>query len=681
VSDSEIDQFIAACAVLQTEQLVHGGIKPSNIFVRNGRVQLVDGGLPARTDAVLEQKALTFIAPEVLSGSSFSSESDLYSVGATLYRFFSKRDVFEDRNADLLREKCINARPRPLTEFVEVEPELSDVIMGLIGRDQGGRKQAFSDLLRLRHIRSVPATQAALMDREACLNQAIETQNRADSDTQITAIEGAAGTGKTRLIEELSFHNEFHSRKLLVGHAYERENRRFEPLLQAIEQWFNEDRLAQIWLETTGRGFSPSLAKLLPDLDGLGPGQGYCEPTNEQLTVDLVGILIALGTAGSACSLALDDLHWADDGTLQVLKQLGLRAGESGLHIIVTFKQRHLRRAVHDVLNDLKRGRAGFNQVSLAPLDEAQTIRMARTLSRGQKTRDWIVENSGGNPLLVEECARYREAGTKHPPSRIQDVLVETVKRLPGEVRTAAEVLSLFPKPVPLELAIDTLVLISDDSSPQIVADLSAAGVSVERDGHIEFRHDGIRKSIYRNIPPRKRKKLHKAIYLMLAEVNPDSESAAFHAKNGGLLDLAISAYESAGTRRRAEGDYQLAAGLYSEARNLYDRQGLPRPVELDVSYAQSLAQTGQTRQAQKSLKHSLDRVTPNSNLKTTIYLTLGTCSWERSEEAVQYFELATASAHMGSPDEPRALLALAHAYALSGRTSEAESTLVSCHI
>ena len=676
IQSSLIGQIIAACSVLQSAGMVHGRIKPSNILVQDDSIQLVDSGLPGQAERALDREAVSFMAPEVLAGTDLRPESDLYSLGALLYRIYANRHLFEDQDTALLKEKHANAMPIPLCETADVPQEFSDVIMRLVDRDLVGRKQAFSRLLSIEKVKHSPATRAVFLGRNALLEEASNLLRKPDGGIHIIALEGVPGSGKTRLIEELSFRAELHNHQLLVGRSYERENRRFEPILQAIEQWFRRNHRAQSWLETDGRSFVPTVARLLPNLPHPDSPIPNSEFTAEQLVADLVGTLVSWSNTDTPISVALEDLHWADDGTLQVLKQLSLRAAESCLPMIVTFRTHQLSQSVVRLLSDLQHSRAILNRVSLPPLNITETRQMAQSLATGSNTHAWIVENSGGNPLLVEECARYREARSTQLLPRIQDVLVAQVKGLPAHLRTAAEALSLFPKPVSLELAYKTLSTLADGHDRQIVTELNASGIFVEHDQQIEFRHDGIRKSVYRNIRPGRRKELHRTVYRMLTAVDSDCESTAFHAEQGGMLDVALSAFEKAGARRQEDGDYGRAAELYSAGRKLYKRLGRSVPGDLDLCCAQSLVQAGQVRKARKILKNALDRVPTHSQIKANMYLTLGSCSWGQPDKAVQYFELARAHSPDGSPDGPRSVLRLAHAYVLAGRTREAESTL-----
>jgi serine/threonine protein kinase len=68
----------------------------------------------------LVEEDVRFTAPEILAGGSPGIDSDLYSLGAVLYRFFSGRDPFEDSDLESLKAKYTWAYPRPLTSVSHV---------------------------------------------------------------------------------------------------------------------------------------------------------------------------------------------------------------------------------------------------------------------------------------------------------------------------------------------------------------------------------------------------------------------------------------------------------------------------------------------------------------------------------------------------------------------------------
>src|SRR4026208_1936051 len=120
-STESLKRLISAVDFLHSRGRVHGSIKPTNIFSAGDDVHLADPWIAQnRRDPVLTEECVRFGAPEVWGGAAVSFESDLYSVSALLYRFFSGRDPFEDADLESLKAKYTWASPRPLTSVSHV---------------------------------------------------------------------------------------------------------------------------------------------------------------------------------------------------------------------------------------------------------------------------------------------------------------------------------------------------------------------------------------------------------------------------------------------------------------------------------------------------------------------------------------------------------------------------------
>ena len=143
-----IKSLIAAAAYLQSNGQTHGSIKPSNIFLNNGLVRLTD---PCLKNGETRQNAesIQFSAPEVLRGQTPNLQSDLYSIGAVLYRVLTLRNLFEDPNLTTLRTKCIWASPMSIGNIPDVSKAVLSSVMKLLDKEPQNRTVAFSQLKEL----------------------------------------------------------------------------------------------------------------------------------------------------------------------------------------------------------------------------------------------------------------------------------------------------------------------------------------------------------------------------------------------------------------------------------------------------------------------------------------------------------------------------------------------------
>ena len=367
----------------------------------------MDGGLPLLKNRQSERDVIRFSAPEVLAGSHPTLESDLYSVGTLFYRMYSGRDLFEDANPELLRHKYIHARPIPLNDFSDTPKALSDLIAGLVDKDPRRRTSAFEALVESLPARTCPAMRAPLTGRQAELKRAIQLLHPRVPGIRIVAIDGEIGVGKTRFLEELGFRYELYKGHFLVGRSYERDNRRFESVLQVITERFKRaDRCLEEWVRTQSAGFAHSLVSLLPALKETLPTSTFGDHplTTAKLVADLAGTLISLTKTDPSIVIVLEDMHWADEGTLQVLDQVSLRAGEANLCLVLTTRKPQLHGPTRRLMYGPQHPGIVFEHISLEPLGSVDALELARKLTGNPDRVPWIVRNGSGNPLFLAAC-------------------------------------------------------------------------------------------------------------------------------------------------------------------------------------------------------------------------------------------------------------------------------------
>ena len=670
-----VSQLIAACSLLRSANVIHGRLKPSNLWVNSGDLKLLDGGLPSIDSRYLELEDVSFVAPEVLTGAAATLDSDLYSLGALLYRVYAGRNLFEDSDIQLLRYKCTHAEASALVDISDTPEALSNAVYRLIAKDPWERAEAFDQLVGIFPVQVGPAWKAPLSGRREELKRAARILNSGGSGIRIITIDGEAGSGKTRLVEELAFRHEFRQGHFLIGRCYERDNRQFEPILQVLSERFKRlgacrelapskqesttyepslvckllilgcrllipdrllDKKLDEWIRTDGLGFAYSLKTLLPDFeDQFAIGVSNLKLTTEKLVADLAGALLSMTKRDASIVVAIEDVHWADEGTSRVLEQVALRSGEANLRLIVTHRTYSNQVAVRSWLDTFRLPGINLEQISLEALSPKEAREMARLLTTGTDRITWIVKNGAGNPLFLEECARYRELTTNKLPQRISDVLIEKTNHLDASLKSTAELLALFPRPISVELAI-TVINSLPGSTVKGIEGLIAAGILIKHDGQVGFRHDGIRESTYEHIPRQRRRRLHKAIYEMLSPQYADTRSIAYHAERAGLLREAAGGYEKAAIEFKEQNNYQVAIELFVTSARLYKKFGNTPTKEVFLSYAECLGSAGKTLEARKTLLQIVSHAPSHTELKATIYRHLGACSLDSHKQSSQ---------------------------------------------
>ena len=229
--------LVSAVDFLSGNGRVHGGMKPSNVFVTNGSLKLADAkflGLRSFDD----EQSVHFFAPEILQGGAISHESDLYSVGAILYRLLTGRHLFEDPDLSRLRSKYMSASPPPATYLWPVPQGISELVPELLSKEPGKRITAFAGLKRTLALEGAVASRAAFVGRENQFRQAVEMVQNPTKNLRVLLIEGEIGIGKSRFVAEMQLHCAFHGQAFVVWHCSHK-SKELAPVTEGLNKLLN----------------------------------------------------------------------------------------------------------------------------------------------------------------------------------------------------------------------------------------------------------------------------------------------------------------------------------------------------------------------------------------------------------------------------------------------------------
>ncbi|MBV9846123.1 MAG: AAA family ATPase [Kutzneria sp.] len=279
--------------------------------------------------------------------------------------------------------------------------------------------------------------------------------------------------------------------------------------------------------------------------------------------MDLLTAVLDLLSVPSAPRLAIfEDIHWADQATLDLLRFLGRRIDRIRTSLVITFRDDEAQPSspLAVLLGDLATT-PGVIRLTLAPLSRKTTEALV-TASGSDRTD--VFDLTGGNPFLVS--ALLTAEGTEVPASVREAVLARLSRVAPDTAAAvqAAAVLGPRVDPVLFGVVLDALGL------PRwTISDGVATGLLRRHAALLEFRHELVRDAITQTIPPRHRQHLHGAIFPVLRAVRSLPEHAAelvAHAEGAGddraVVDLAPVAAEWAADRAA----HREAAALYRKA-------------------------------------------------------------------------------------------------------------------
>ncbi len=341
----------------------------------------------------------------------------------------------------------------------------------------------------------------------------------ADGQPGVALVGGEAGVGKTRLLDEFTSRATDAGFVVLVGHCIElgADGLPLAPLvdaLRALARGRTTDELAELFGQTR-RG----LARLLPELD---PDVGAAPADRDGgQTAQLLELVLGLVTRLSAerpLLLVIEDLHWADQSTLELVAFLVRSMRDIRVLLVATYRsdELHRRHPLRPLLTGWERVRS-VRRIELPRFDRAEVAaQLDAILSRTTKPElvDVVYDRSGGNAFLVEELAGTVQGGgdpTDLPPS-LRDVLLTRLDALSDPARRLVRTAAVSGRSVsePLLAAVARVdgtaffdALREAVESHLLVVDDTGRGYA--------FRHALARDAVYDDMLPGERVQLHMA--------------------------------------------------------------------------------------------------------------------------------------------------------------------------
>lgn len=275
----------------------------------------------------------------------------------------------------------------------------------------------------------------------------------------------------------------------------------------------------------------------------------------------------------------IEDAHWADEASLDLVRHVGRRVHDTHGVLILTYRDDELSldHPLRSVLGDLPP--AWVDRLPLAPLSIAAVELLSDEPAVAERVHGW----SKGNPFFVTELL---SAGGQELPSSIIDGVTSRVARLSTPARELVELASVVPGRV--ELTLVEGFLKGWDSAIDEAERLSLLELS---DSHVSFRHELARRAVERSLSAGRRIELNRTVLSHLLAHEADSSLIVHHAVEAGdatsLLEHAPRAAEGA----TALASHREAYGYYETLRPFSHRLSPPERAELlhDWSVAASV--------------------------------------------------------------------------------------------
>lgn len=463
----------------------------------------------------------------------------------------------------------------------------------------------------------------------------------------LVLIQGVAGIGKTSLALVCEEQARYLGAHVVAGHCYER------GVTSPFLPW-------QEILVTLAKSNSV-------DLDALPEPFGQAPPTQSaHYLIQVVTAQLHAVAAAQPLVLLLDDLHWADQDSLDLLEFATRHLTDIPLLILVTYRSEevHRDRPLFSFLPTLQRNRP-MELIGLGLLGLDDTMRLVEAYHGpcSPQLARYLYARSEGHPLflvqLLNDLAERNlltpdgsgrwlpPAQTAAVPTLLQQVINERVARLGAQTEQFLEVAAVVGET--WELAVVEAVLSWPEE--QLLAMLEhalAAGVIATLGTQTElyrFGHGLIREVLYSRQLVRRRKQLHSRIAGLLTTRRPVDLAALAH--HYTLAEQWSQAYQyslAAGDEARRRYAMHSALGFYQQALNALQRQVDGAPVADLLSLYDHLAKTyvalNHKEEAVATFKHVVELADATGNLlakgHALIHLSVNQDLLYRNEEATQ---------------------------------------------
>jgi ATP/maltotriose-dependent transcriptional regulator MalT len=350
-----------------------------------------------------------------------------------------------------------------------------------------------------------------------------QLQRMLDGQGRLVLVSGEAGIGKTTLVERLSEDAESHGCLVLWGHAYD----------------LSTTPAYGPWLELLRR--VPAGKDELPPLpDFVQNTQALAAVSSQDALFAAIAAFFEDVAIQQPLVLVLDDLHWADQGSLDFLRFLARQIGACRILLVATYRSDELHRH-HPLYNllPLVIREAGAERLEVRRLDAAghRSLidgRYGLSVEDAVRLQRFLETHAEGNPLFALELLRSLEAegilrttdggwslgnlGSVRLPSLLRQVIERRLERLDDAARALLQVAAIIGQEVPLDLW-QQVSEVNDETLESAIEQGQATHLldEVAEGASYRFQHALLREALYESVVSLRRRGWHRKIAEALA--------------------------------------------------------------------------------------------------------------------------------------------------------------------
>jgi len=656
-------QLAQGLGAVHSAGIIHGGIRPANVFVTStGDVKLLGFGVTEqpgvatwpRTSSPNGQDGRSYsdadyMSPEQLRGETLFERSDLFSYGIVVAELLYGHHPFRQSSLADTSDAILKDPPNLGGDLQE---GLALLIRRLLAKSIELRYPSIaevrSDLERLRsELLTVhetnPSVEIPLIGRDLefaelkrLLHQALGGRG------SMVMIGGEPGIGKTHLARVLLEEGKRRGAVGVIGHCYEMEGAL--PYVPFIEMLEYIARMAP------REGFRHSLgddasevARLMPELRTLYPDipPPIQLPPEQQrrFLFNAFRSYVERASRVTPVVVVFEDLHWADEPTLLLLQHFSQIISTSPVLVICTYRDvdleatRPFAGALETLLRHKMATRLPLRRLSLGG------VRGMLAALAGQSPPaplvNAIFEETDGNPFFVEEVFRYLaeegklfdESGRWLPglrvaslqvPASVRLVLGRRMHRLSKDAQRVLTTAAVIGRSFSL-LLLEELENKHPDTVIEAIEEAERAHLVLpeptRRDARYRFVHELVRQTLAESLSLPRRQRLHIQIADAIERVsseNPEAQasSLAHHLYQAGALadrERATGCLLMAAKQARSAFAHEEALGHLDRAISLWEGETSLRIAELTYDRANTLRNMGRTDEAVSSYREAID--------------------------------------------------------------------------
>jgi serine/threonine protein kinase/serine phosphatase RsbU (regulator of sigma subunit) len=651
------DIVTQACRALEhihINRVVHRDLKPGNIMVSQQTdggymVKLIDFGLAQirEFNEIKEPDEIAgtfcYMSPEQCGviRQSVDERSDLYSLGIIFYQLLSGQLPFRGETVGALMHQHIANIPKPPTTHNSAIPEILDrIILKLLEKEPSKRYQSagglLSDLVKYqkgktdfvigRDDASIKLNyRTNLVGRDTEFNKLKELfDNAVNGSGSVCLISGEAGLGKTRLVEELLDYIYARGGLFINGTCFSGENKTpYGPFREALNRYiqiFNKyapdkQRIIKERIKESVGELGAIIVKLNPQMNeilGEYPPLVELEPDreNKRFLMVVVQFFLNLGKIENCLTLMLDDLQWADHGSLELLNELIYDIAKFPVAVIGTSRSNEILR--EHGLNELFTAARDYDYpltiIKLGHFDRQRINSFVAGLlyeedENTNEIADFIFQKSKGNPFfaieilkdLVEDgiiARNNKKWSIDHKILQhieislsIIDILLRRISQLNARETNVLSYAAVIGRKFEIEFLFALLPEFDTREVVEIVdkaIQLHLLEVDIQEEGKILFAHDRIREAFNKNIDGEEKKKLHREIAQKLEAIhNENTEQViydlAYHYIQAGDMKKTLKYSIPAGEKAKESYANDEAVRYFTIAKKIleeWDRRG-----------------------------------------------------------------------------------------------------------